>query len=164
LPAFRSARQLAGRDFHEYGLLRMLTRLGVLNRDDAMRGRADNDGAVAAEVLAVAERAPATFSGVVGGLPRRVVQERAEPREVVSIQVRLLLAERRQRSSRGISLPSVIALLGFGRSTPLPLVVLPDAKPCLQKSSGYTKCVADGTSQRIGQRLAFFGGQALGLV
>ena len=41
-------------------------------------------------VLAMAESASSTFGCIVGGLPVRVVQECAEPVEVVTVQVLLL--------------------------------------------------------------------------
>ena len=64
-------------------------------------------------MLAVAKGPPTTFGRVVGGLPARVVQEHAQVGEVVSIQVLLLLAERREFSSCGVLVPGVVPLLGF---------------------------------------------------
>ena len=88
-------------------------------------------------MLAVAERAPTTFGGLVGRLPGRVVQEYAQSSEVVEVQMLLLPAEWCQGRTVRIILPDAIPLLGVGRSTPLTVIILPTGEPRLQKGTRY---------------------------
>ena len=66
-------------------------------------------------MLRMAKGPPSTLGSLVGGLPSRVVQELAQVCEVLSVQVLLLLTERRELSRCGILLPGAVPLLGFRR-------------------------------------------------
>jgi hypothetical protein len=59
-------------------------------------------------ILSTAKGPPTTFGSIVGGLPGWVVQEHTQPCEVVSIQMLLLLAERRELSSCRILIPETM--------------------------------------------------------
>jgi hypothetical protein len=100
---------------------------------------------------AVAKGPPGTFGRVVGGLPRRVVREHAQVGEVVSIQVLLLLAERRELSSGGVLVPGAVPLLGFRGRTLLASPILPDGKSRFQEAAGDTEPVSDRAHQQLGQ-------------
>src|SRR5712691_520374 len=97
-------------------------------------------------MLPVAKGPSAALGGVVGGLPRWVVQEHAQSREVVGIEVLLLSSERHQLGSRGVIVPGVVALLGVSRSTAVPIVILPDGEPRLQEGASHPECCSDGAS------------------
>jgi hypothetical protein len=115
-------------------------------------------------VLAVAEGTSTTFRCVVGRFPRRMTQERAEPREVLRIQVLQLPAQRRQCGRLSISLPERVVLLSVNWSAALSAVVCPDSKPRLKERTGDAKFTSDGPSQQFVERLMFFAGEVVGLV
>src|SRR5207302_6905371 len=69
-------------------------------------------------MLAMAKGPPTTFGRIVGRLPLRMVEEHAQPGEVLRIEMLLLFAEGHQGGGRGIVPPGVVALFGFsGRSS-----------------------------------------------
>ncbi len=63
-------------------------------------------------VLAMAEGPSTTLGCVVGRFPPRVVEERAQPCEMIGIQVLLLAAERRKPGSSSVVMPGLVPLLG----------------------------------------------------
>ena len=115
-------------------------------------------------VLAVAERASATFCCVVGRLPRWFAQECAQSREVVRIEVLQLPAQRRQFGRFAVSLPRVVALLSVSWSALLSALVFPNGEPCFKECTGDTKFGPDRPSQQLGDRLTLFEGEVLGQV
>ena len=100
-------------------------------------------------MLSMAKGASTTFGRIIGGLPRRIMQEHAQMGEVVRIQMLLLLAERCQLSSGSILVPGVIALLGFSGRTPLASFILPDGNPRLQEAAGDAERVSDRGREQI---------------
>src|SRR5205823_5085915 len=87
-------------------------------------------------MLAMAKGPPTTFGRIVGRLPLRMVEERAQPREVVGVEVLLLFPERHQGSGRGIVPPSAVALLGFSGRSSVTILVPPDREPRFQERAG----------------------------
>jgi hypothetical protein len=98
-------------------------------------------------VLAMTESASTTFGCIVGGLPVRVVQECAEPVEVVTVQVLLLSVKRGDRRTRGVSLPDSVALLGVRRSPAFATFIVPHSKPRFEERARHGEGGSDGPSQ-----------------
>ena len=88
-------------------------------------------------VLSMSERTPPSLSSIVGGFPRRVVQERTQPTEVVLVQVLLLAPQRSDGGCLGVSLPDFVAALGFLWDLSVPAVIVPDSKPSLQEPTRH---------------------------
>ncbi len=65
-------------------------------------------------MLVVVKGPRTTFGTIVGGLPSCVVQEHAQVGDVVSIEMPLLLVERREVRSCRVLVPSTVPLLSFG--------------------------------------------------
>ena len=87
-------------------------------------------------MLAMAKGPPTTFGRIVGRLPLRMVEERAQPGEVIGIEMLLLFAEGHQRGGRGILPPGVVALLGFSGRSSVTILVPPDREPRFQERAG----------------------------
>jgi hypothetical protein len=86
-------------------------------------------------VLAVTEGTPTALGCVVGEFPGWVVEEDAQPLEVVEVQMLLLPAEWRQRSTLGVILADAVPLLGVRRSAPQTMAILPNGEPRLQEGT-----------------------------
>jgi hypothetical protein len=80
-------------------------------------------------MLAMAERAPAPFSRIVGRFPRWIVQECTQPTEMLHVQMVLLPAQWRDFGCLSIGPPDLVAPLGFLRGLSVTQLVLPDGKP-----------------------------------
>jgi hypothetical protein len=85
----------------------------------------------------MAEGASTALSGIVGGLPRGILEERAQSSEMFPIQMLLLPAERREGGRRGVVMPGLVALLGVSRAPPPPVIILPDGELCFRNRTGY---------------------------
>jgi hypothetical protein len=103
-------------------------------------------------------QSPQPLGRVVGRLPLRVPEERAQSCEMVGIQVLLLATERREGGSRRVVMPGLIPRLGVSRAPPLSVIVLPDGEPCFQEGTGYFERHANRTGQQPGERLLFLCG------
>ena len=104
-------------------------------------------------VLTMTESASTTFGGIVGGLPVRVVQECAEPVEMVTVKVQLLPVQRDDCRTGRVSLPHAVALFGVRRSPAFATFVVPDGKPCLEESSRHGEGGSNGPSQETREPL-----------
>jgi hypothetical protein len=89
-------------------------------------------------VLVMAERASTTFGCVVGRLPGLIAEERAEPSEMVGVQVLLLAAQRRQIRRLSIGLPDPVPLLRVSWSSLLAAVVFLDGEPRFKEYTSHT--------------------------
>ena len=90
------------------------------------------------------EAPPATFSSIVGGFPRWVVQECTQPTEMVYVQMLLLPAQRSDLRCLSVGPLDLIPELRFSWSSPLPQVVFPDGEPFFKERASHAKLTPDG--------------------
>ena len=83
---------------------------------------------------------------------------------MVSVQMLLLPAQRRDVGCLSVGSPNLVAPLGLFTSTFSPEVVLPDGEPLLKECASHTKLTTDGPGQQVGQLLPFFGSEVHGLM